>query len=160
MKDLVGLTKQDVQKLVDCNILKGWNDNRIFNDVEGYMICFDTSEEQSTAFDIVFPSDENLYKALHKATASQNISELLSPNAYNDTLLITPLCIIEDRYNGIYSGAKYLAFNMTPFSVGELDVDAGDMSCQDFWEHDAKDYIIGKGDSPLEALINLNELIQ
>ena len=76
-----------------------------------------------------------------------------------ESLLITPLCIVEDRYAGAYSGARYLAFNMSPFGVGELDIDAGDMSCMDFWEYKAKNYIIGKGKTPLEALMDLQSLI-
>lgn len=69
--------------------------------------------------------------------------------------LVAPLCIVQDRYGGCYSGAEYLAFNMEPYLVTELDVDAGDMSCRDFWEYEAKEYIIGKGNTPLEALCDL-----
>ena len=70
-----------------------------------------------------------------------------------------PLCIVEDRYGGAYSGAKYLAFHMLPFSVAELDVDAGDIPCQYFWENEAEDYIIGKGKTPEEALNDLMQLL-
>ena len=72
-----------------------------------------------------------------------------------EELLVAPLCIVQDRYGGCYSGAEYLAFNMEPYLVTELDVDAGDMSCRDFWEYEAKEYIIGKGNTPLEALCDL-----
>lgn len=72
-----------------------------------------------------------------------------------EKLLVTPLCIVEDRYGGCYSGAEYLAFNMLPFFVGQLDIDAGDMSCQEFWKHEAENYIIRKGETPLEALRDL-----
>ena len=64
-------------------------------------------------------------------------------NKILEELLVAPLCIVQDRYGGCYSGAEYLAFNMDPYLVTELDVDAGDMSCRDFWEYEAKEYIIG-----------------
>lgn len=76
-----------------------------------------------------------------------------------------PLCIIEDRYGGAYSGACFLAFNLAPYMVFELPVDAGDIDCQNFWEgndsdYDVNDYIIGKGNTPEEALKNLIVLLQ
>jgi len=77
-----------------------------------------------------------------------------------------PLCIIEDRYGGAYSGACFLAFNLSPsYIFFELPVDAGDVECQNFWEgndpdHDVNDYIIGKGNTPEEALKNLIILLQ
>lgn len=66
-----------------------------------------------------------------------------------------PLCVVEDRYGGAYSNAAYLAFNMTPYDVSELDFDSGDMLCMEFWENEAKDYVIGKGDTPIAAVIDL-----
>ncbi len=76
-------------------------------------------------------------------------------NKILEELLVAPLCIVQDRYGGCYSGAEYLAFNMDPFCVAQLDVDAGDMSCLNFWEYEAENYIIGKGNTPLEALYDL-----
>lgn len=81
-------------------------------------------------------------------------------NKILEELLVAPLCIVQDRYGGCYSGAEYLAFNMEPYLVTELDVDAGDMSCRDFWEYEAKEYIIGKGNTPLEALCDLQIKLQ
>ena len=71
-----------------------------------------------------------------------------------------PLCIIEDRYCGAYSEARFLAFNLEPYHVQALPVDAGDIDCENFWngndeDYDVNDYIIGKGDTPEEALWNL-----
>ena len=76
-----------------------------------------------------------------------------------------PLCIVEDRYSGIYSGAEFLAFNQEPFHVAELPIDAGDGECEKFWSgthktYNAKDYIIGKGKTPEEAVVNLIILLQ
>lgn len=31
-----------------------------------------------------------------------------------------PLCVVEDRYGGVYSGAYFLAFNMFPFELDRL----------------------------------------
>mgnify|MGYP004643046249 FL=1 len=81
--------------------------------------------------------------------------EIEKENKILEELLVAPLCIVQDRYGGCYSGAEYLAFNMDPFCVAQLDVDAGDMSCLDFWEYEAENYIIGKGNTPLEALYDL-----
>lgn len=70
-----------------------------------------------------------------------------------------PLCIIKDRYGGVYSGGSFLAFNLMPFAISELNVDAGDSDCEYFWENDAKDYVIGKGNTPEEALFDLIKLL-
>ena len=72
-----------------------------------------------------------------------------------DAKIPYPLCIINDRYSGIYSGAEFLAFNLSPYEVGNLSVDDGDNSCLYFWEHEAADYVIGKGETPEEAMQNL-----
>ncbi len=74
--------------------------------------------------------------------------------------IITPLYIIRDRYNGAYSGGKYLAFNLTSYGVSRLPIDAGDCECNAFWEgrdpdYDVNDYIIGKGNTPEEAYEDL-----
>lgn len=69
---------------------------------------------------------------------------------------IYPLTIVSDRYNGTYSDAKYLAFNldagMMPWQIG-----SGDPDEMDFWELSElyKDYDIGKGNTPQEAFDDL-----
>lgn len=80
------------------------------------------------------------------------------------TKLPCPLCIIEDRYSGAYSGSKYLAFNLSPYTVAKLPVSALDNECENFWNNKdedfvAKDYVIGKGETPKEALLNLIALL-
>ncbi len=74
--------------------------------------------------------------------------------------IMTPLCIIEDRYSGAYSGGRYLAFHLTPYGVFNLPIDAGDCECNAFWEgrhpdYNVNDYIIGKGNTPEEAYEDL-----
>lgn len=68
---------------------------------------------------------------------------------------IYPLTIVADRYSGVYSGGNFLAFNMNAYGVGKLPIDAGDCACADFWRTEANDYVIGKGDTPDEAIFDL-----
>ena len=82
----------------------------------------------------------------------------------NSVELPYPLCIVADRYGGAYSGASFLAFNMSPMGVSELPIDAGDAECLNFWngndkDYDLSDYVIGKGNTPEEALQNLVSLL-
>ena len=62
---------------------------------------------------------------------------------------IYPLTIISNRY-----GSGFLAFNLELWDVpNEINNDGLDYC--DFWLHNAQKYIIGKGDTPQEALDNL-----
>lgn len=67
---------------------------------------------------------------------------------------IHPLTIINDRYGGVYSGGAYLAFKLEPWDVPK-GVDGSDMECASFWDEDAKEYTIGKGDTVQEAIDDL-----
>lgn len=62
--------------------------------------------------------------------------------------------------HGVYSGGAFLAFNLMPHSVAALDIDVGDCDCLYFWENEAKDYIIGKGNTSEEALYDLIKLLK
>lgn len=44
---------------------------------------------------------------------------------------IYPLTIVRDRYNGCYTGGRYLAFNLDPWQIPR-SVDGDDGDCQDF----------------------------
>ena len=70
---------------------------------------------------------------------------------------VYPLTIINDRYGGLYSGAHYLAFNLEPWDVPRGISWGGDVDCAEFWGEESVQYIIGKGDTPEEAL---NDLIR
>jgi hypothetical protein len=59
------------------------------------------------------------------------------------------ITIDDDRYGGAYSGAPYTAWD----GDAPDDIDAGDVTCQLFWESSRRVY--GKGNSPQEALIDL-----
>ena len=72
---------------------------------------------------------------------------------------IYPLTIIRDRYNGVYSKGKYLAFNTDYYDIPQ-EIDGDDVECFDFWYSlEPNKYIIGKGNTIEEALENLIELL-
>lgn len=82
---------------------------------------------------------------------------------------IYPLTVIRDRYNGSYSGASYLAFNLDSNSVPS-EVHGSDIPCSYFWNlidegnfvesEVARDYrdvvkYVGKGTTIEDAVIDL-----
>lgn len=70
---------------------------------------------------------------------------------------IYPLTIITDRYGGTYSGGKYLAFNKEYYEISTA-VNGEDVECMNFWK--CYSDIVGKGNSPKEAVENLVESIE
>ena len=66
---------------------------------------------------------------------------------------IIPVTIINDRLGGLYSSARYLAFNLEPWDVPEEVSEV--QSCVEFWSNEAQYYVIGKGETPAEAYENL-----
>ena len=77
-------------------------------------------------------------------------------NLEQKILRLYPLTVICDRYSGVYSGGKYLAFNNS-FDEIPFEICSGDANCMIFWAEENKYpvYTIGKGDTPLEALEDL-----
>lgn len=77
------------------------------------------------------------------------------PDIFN---AIYPLTIVADRYGGVYSGGKFLAFNCLPNEVPE-DIDKDFPYCRNFWVSRRTSYqskiIIGKGQTVEEAVENL-----
>lgn len=67
-----------------------------------------------------------------------------------------PLTIIKDRYNGVYSGGKYTAWNLEPEKIPKR-IFYDDVSCYGFWLRNKVP--VGKGNTPLEAIKNLEELL-
>lgn len=63
---------------------------------------------------------------------------------------IYPLCIVEDRYDGVYSGGKYTAWNR--YSAPD-EVWWDDCGCADFFS--STDITYGVGNTPEEAVENL-----
>ena len=67
---------------------------------------------------------------------------------------IYPLTIISDRYTGTYSGGEYLAFNLD-FDEIPQGVLGDDVTAMEFWDYYSKDYIVGKGRTVSQALLDL-----
>jgi hypothetical protein len=65
---------------------------------------------------------------------------------------IYPLTIIQDRYNGIYSGGKFTAWNLYPNELPD-EVFSDDVTCRCFWAD--QEITIGRGNTPDEALAML-----
>lgn len=78
---------------------------------------------------------------------------------------IYPVIIVLDRYGGVYSEAKYTAWN--DYQCPE-DVQGGDIECSEFWRSFKQgeingpfDWIYcGKGNTPNEALLDLQKNIK
>ena len=68
-----------------------------------------------------------------------------------------PLTIIKDRYQGTYSGGKFTAWNLKHFDVPEA-IQGDDLTASVFWQYD--DFIVGKGDTPEEAILDLIEKLE
>lgn len=67
----------------------------------------------------------------------------------DNDIRISPLTIIQNRYGG-----GFLAFNLESWDVPK-EINEDGLDFFSFWHHDAQKYIIGKGDTPQEALDNL-----
>jgi hypothetical protein len=69
---------------------------------------------------------------------------------------IYPVTILSDRYCGTYSKGKFLAFNANEENIPS-GIDADDCTCSGFWDEQESNpkFIIGKGDSPNDAYIDL-----
>ena len=72
---------------------------------------------------------------------------------------IYPLTIIKDRYNGVYSGGAYTAWNLDHWDLPD-GVDGCDPECSLFWDNEAKDYTVGKGATIMDALKDLREKLK
>ena len=68
-----------------------------------------------------------------------------------------PLTITHDRYNGVYSGGKFIAWRLDADAIPEAQA-GGDTECMVFWEDNT--IIVGKGNCPLEAMVNLELQIE
>ena len=80
------------------------------------------------------------------------IHQILEYDAKN----IYPLTIINDRYSGVYSGAKYTAWNLDCEDV-PTEINGDDIVCNNFWQKNK--VVVGKGDSILEAVQDLREML-
>lgn len=73
---------------------------------------------------------------------------------------IYPITIIRDRYTGTYSKGKYLAFNLD-FDEIPSAINSDDRTCDQFW-CDARhlNLFIGKGNTILEAMADLESKLK
>ena len=66
---------------------------------------------------------------------------------------IYPLTIIRDRYDGIYSGGMYLAFNLDYDEIPS-EISGSDIPCLEWWEEN-KYILVGKGYDITSAIFDL-----
>ena len=66
---------------------------------------------------------------------------------------IYPLTIIRDRYNGIYSGGCYLAFNLDYYEI-PIEISGSDIPCLEWWKEN-KYILVGKGYDVTSAIFDL-----
>jgi len=71
--------------------------------------------------------------------------------------IIYPLTILEDRYNGVYSGGKYTAWNMYPDEIPTAAFD-DDVSCMKLW-WGGNPPLVGVGDTMRAAVEDLRKKI-
>lgn len=69
---------------------------------------------------------------------------------------IWPLTIISDRYDGVYSGGKWTAWNMNHWDISDM-VSGDDMDCPDFFS--TPNLIYGRGETPEEAIDDLKFML-
>lgn len=97
------------------------------------------------------------YKSM--ADTTNKVADIINSNNIPDKELpnIYPLTVVNDRYNGTYSGGKYTAWKLYPWGIPEA-VFGDDNSCWDYFRstHD----IYGCGDTPDEAVIDLKKTIE
>lgn len=87
---------------------------------------------------------------------------------------LSPVTIKEDQYHGTYSGGKYQAWYCEPSCVDDVLYDsyANDVTCARFWTRynkkmkdeteviKAATILVGLGDTPNDALIDLNKKVK
>lgn len=69
---------------------------------------------------------------------------------------ISPLTIVQDRYNGVYSGGKYTAWNL---EYNEIPPEpcGDDVTAMNFWRDDS---MVGRGSTPDEAVDDLRQRME
>ena len=75
-----------------------------------------------------------------------------------------PLCIIYDRYNGTYSGGKWVAFNCTHDDI-PINITADDVTCGEAWSslrrrRNEGKILYGVGNTPEAAINDLNSFLE
>ena len=68
-----------------------------------------------------------------------------------------PCTLVADRYTGVYSGGRWIAYPLHPEDV-PFAVGGDDLTCSEFWwDHNVNDRLlpVGRGDTPAEAYDDL-----
>ena len=160
----------------------------IEENIHGYMISLlntDESKKYSSEY------SKTLFTDNMSAEEISSLTQIIRDNQFKDYLYerenawkerrsklseyelaqedIYPLTVIRDRYNGTYSGASYLAFNLDSNSVPS-EVHGSDVPCSYFWDlidegnfvkggvaRDYRDVVkyVGKGVTIEDAVIDL-----
>lgn len=93
----------------------------------------------------------DIHQAMYKPTSSRDFEPY--------SIEIYPLTVVMDRYDGTYSGAVYTAWNLDFWNIPAA-IDGADYECRAFWASDSKNYLIGKGDTIMDAVKDLREKIE
>lgn len=94
--------------------------------------------------------NKSLFADLNASIKKVQLEELAKGEVY-------PATIVKDRYNGCYSGAKWLAFNIDPSQIPD-EIGSSDPDEMMFWRAHKQDELpIGKGETPQDALIDLHK---
>lgn len=75
-----------------------------------------------------------------------------------DDIKIWPLTIMLTRYNGVYEGGKWAAFNLSPAHI-PAEAHGNDVTCATWWDY-LGSKIAGVGNTPEEAVENLKPKIE
>lgn len=67
---------------------------------------------------------------------------------------IYPVAIITARYGGVYEGNRWLAFNCYDGQIPN-EATSDDITCSTWWSTSADAKKVGRGNTPNEALIDL-----
>ena len=70
---------------------------------------------------------------------------------------IYPLTVVKDRYNGVYSGGVYTAWNMDADEV-PIEISCGDTECMSFWMDN--DIPVGIGNTMQDAVNDLAQKLE
>ena len=96
---------------------------------------------------------KSVFEDLNKSIKEVQLEALAKGEVY-------PATIVADRYDGTYSGAKWIAFQFDSENVPE-QIGGDDTDEIDFWErHNPEFFPIGKGSTPDLALSDLKEKLK
>lgn len=85
--------------------------------------------------------------------------EMLVKLANDYTKDLYPLTIVNDRYNGTYSGGKYTAWHLDFYEIPN-DIAMDDITVNEFWGVEDLCYLVGKGDTIEQAYKDLKSKVE